>query len=126
MRHSRTCPGTYATWIQGPWKHTTPAFSKESFYDKNDKKDGFVRVPDTFFNLHARRDCTLVFSLVGLKDFYRLPAWGVDIKRSYELMTTISEDVHAHITNKDNKVIMVRITDFLVNAAFTSKTRTRI
>ena len=99
----KNMPVTYATWIQGPWKHNTCVF-KGIFYDKNGKKDGFVMVPDTFFSLHARRDCTLVFSLVGgLKDLYRLPAWGVDIKRSYELMTTITEDGHAHITNNDKE-----------------------
>ena len=82
--------------------HTTCIF-KGSFHDTNGKKVGYVTVPNTFFSLHAERDCTLVFGLVGLRGFYKLPAWGVDIKRSYELMTSITEDGHAHITNKNNE-----------------------
>ena len=70
--------------------HNTCVF-KGSFYDKNGKKARFVMVPDTFFSLHTRRDCTLVFSLVGLRDFYRLPAWGMDIKRKHR------EDINVNL-----------------------------
>ena len=96
--------------------HNTCVF-KGSFYNKHGKKAGVVMISDTFFALHQRRDCKEIFNLVGLKDFYRLPPWGIDIRQSFELMTSITKEGVAQMTNKDDEVVQVQITDRLINEA---------
>lgn len=76
--------------------HNTCVF-KSIFYNKHGKKARVVMIPDPFFALHQRRDCKENFNLVGLKDFCRLPPWGIDIMRSFELMTSIQKMVFSSL-----------------------------
>ena len=47
---------------------------------------------NTIFAMQQRDKCKAVFCLVGLQGYFRLPPWGVDVQRSYELMSKIKED----------------------------------
>lgn len=63
---------------------------------------------DTFFSLHLCRD---------FKEFYRLPPWGIYIMRNFELMTSITKDGISQMTNKDEEVVQVQITNKIINEA---------
>lgn len=78
--------------------HNTCVF-KGSFNNPQGKKVGLVMLPDTFFDVNRRKECKDMFHRVGLKGYYDLPPWGIDIQRSYELMTSINEDGGAEITH---------------------------
>lgn len=90
---------------------------KGNFYDKDQKKVGMVIPLDTFFKLHNNTECQRVFDKVGLDGYFKLPPWGIDVQRSYELMTAIDEDGHAEITDKDGVKVQVHITEEIMSEA---------
>lgn len=90
---------------------TDACLFKGTFYDKQNKKVGVVLPPENFFKLHKAKECQEVFRKVGLDGYFNLPPWGVDIQRSYELMTTIDKDGNAVLTGKDGEELTINITE---------------
>lgn len=60
-----------------------------------------------------------MFNKVGLDDYFQLlPPWGIHPQRSYELMTTIKEDVKAkNIIGTDGEELQVKIIKDLISKA---------
>lgn len=54
---------------------------------------------------------------MGLDQYFKLPPWGVDVQRAYELMTTINDEGKDTITDKEGTKLQVKITADLVSAA---------
>lgn len=65
---------------------------KGEFYDQDKKKVGMVLLPDTFFDLHQVEPNMKILRHVGLDGYFGLEPWGVDLQRTYELMTTINKE----------------------------------
>ena len=74
--------------------------------------------PEEFRRIQAHDDDAMaVFSRVGLDPYFSLPAWGVDVERAYQLLSTIEEDGSATIRGSDGQAVMVRITENTVQDA---------
>lgn len=71
---------------------------------------------EIFWELGKDKACQQTFS-----GYFNLPPWGLDIQRSYELMTLIDEDVLAAQTNKDNEKIPMVINEHIINNALKFK-----
>lgn len=83
-------------------EHNTCLF-KWSFYNKQAKKVEVVMIPNAFFDIQKRQECQQVFKKKGLNEYFQLPPWGVDVHRSYELMTYINQDGVAKMTRHEEK-----------------------
>ena len=90
--------------------------------DHNRKKVIIVKLPKTFFAIQREKGVQRVFQNVGLEEYFKLPAWGVDYQRSYELMTTLDVDNVAKITNMDGQKSRVHIDEELIANALQLKT----
>ena len=58
-----------------------------------------------------------VFRRLGLEDYFRLPPCGVDIQRSYELMTSIDAIDTAKLTDMEGEKVVVTANENLVKEA---------
>ena len=54
---------------------------------------------------------------MGLSQYFSLPPWGIDVRRAYELMTTLDDASIASISDKDGMKLQVQITEELVSEA---------
>ena len=114
---SRFGSWTLATSKWRPLKTTTPYLFKGSFYDKDVKKVGIVMTPDTFFDIPKKKECIDVFTKVGLDAYIKILAWGIDVQRSYELMTTINKEGVAKLINKEGQEVEVNFFDEIISEA---------
>lgn len=78
---------------------------------------GAIILPDSFFNLHQAQLCMDIFKMVGLDGYFKLAPSGLDFQRAYELITTISEDGVATLTNKGGEEVQVQISKALISKA---------
>ena len=59
--------------------------------------------PEEFWQFHKHVSCTDIFSKVGLDGYFNLPAWGMDVKRSYHLLDTLTEEGSSTISGPDDQ-----------------------
>ena len=74
-------------------------------------------LPSEFWQYHKHKDCLELFAKLGLKGFFALPAWGMDVKRCHQLLTTLTNDGEATIDGPDNQPMTVSITEDLIKDA---------
>jgi len=58
---------------------------------------------------------------VGLQEYFNQPPWGIDVQRSYELITSIDEDGEAQLTNNNGEVVTVEINQEFISDALKFK-----
>lgn len=96
-------------------------FETGVFEGKCKKADGQViqvnMLPDNFWAMQTHNDLIEFFYRMGLGRFFSLQPWGIDVKRAWQLMTSIEEDGIAHIEDMQNNVITVKITTNLIAEA---------
>lgn len=77
-------------------KENLRVFETRVFEGKCKKDDGQViqvnMLPNNFWTMQAHPDLAEFFSRLGLSRYFSLAPWGIDVKRSWQLMTTIGED----------------------------------
>lgn len=72
---------------------------------------------DNFWALQTHNDITEFFARMGLARYFSLRPWGIDVKRAWQLMTSIEEDGTTHIEDLDNQLITVKISIDMVAKA---------
>ena len=73
--------------------------------------------PEEFWQFHKHINCINIFSKVGLDGYFNLPAWGMDVKRSYQLLDTLTEEGNATISGPDDQPMTIAITEELIKDA---------
>ena len=102
-------------------KHNTCVFQGQ-FYDKDKTRCTYTALPDSFARVQRKKECMEIFKKVGLDGYFSLPPYGIDLKRSYELLSTIDKDGNTKIMDLDGKVTEVKIDENLINVALHFKT----
>lgn len=92
------------------------------FLNKEKKKCTYIAMPDTFERVHKTKEYMDVFKRVGLDGYFNLPPCGIDLQRSYELMSSLNEDGVARVTGLDGEEVEVKIDEALINEALHFKT----
>ena len=88
-----------------------------SFKTEADTVWSVTILPEEFWQYNKHGACSDIFSKVGLGGYFSLPAWGMDIKRCYQLLETLNEDGEATIDGPDNQPITVTITEEIIRDA---------
>lgn len=68
-------------------------------------------MPANFQEIAKQPESMNIYKAVGLDGYFKLPPCNIDIKRAHELMTTITEDGLAEITNEADEVVSVPINE---------------
>ena len=89
--------------------------------DKKGKKVHIFEMPKNFFDLQNDAQVQNVFKQVSLEGYFRLPPWGMDYQRSYELMTSIDAAGNAVLADLKGARIRVKIDEALIEKAFKIK-----
>lgn len=74
-------------------------------------------MPDNFQPIGTHKESMKVYSKVGLQVYFSLPPWGMDVKRCYQLLSTLDEEGNAKIDGPDGSQVQVKITDDMVSEA---------
>lgn len=67
--------------------------------------------------LSHHNNAARIFDKVGLMPYFSLPLWRIDVKRSYQLINTLTEEDIANIEDNEGTVVHVHITKALVSEA---------
>ena len=62
-------------------------------------------MPKNLQLLAQHNDAAKIFEKVGLLPYFSLPLWGIDVKRSYQLINTLTEEGTANIEDNEGAVI---------------------
>ncbi|KAI5060296.1 hypothetical protein GOP47_0024716 [Adiantum capillus-veneris] len=76
-----------------------------------------VMLSDSFFRMQYKPEYKVIFRRLGLENYFSLQPWGVDIQRSWELLTSIDDDGVALLTDLDGNRVKVTITEELIQEA---------
>lgn len=102
-------------------KDNLRVFETGVFEGKCKKADGQIiqvnMLPNNFWAMQAHSDLVEFYRRLGLARYFSLPPWGIDVKRAWQLMTTIGEDGMAQIEDMQNNMITVHITRSLIAEA---------
>ena len=74
-------------------------------------------LPENLQLLSKHHDTARIFDKVGLTPYFSLPPWGLDVKRSYQLLNTLTEEGTANIEDNEGTIVQVHITEALVSEA---------
>lgn len=102
-------------------EHGTCVFQGQ-FFDKDKVRCTYTTVPDSFVKVQKDKKYIDLFKRVGLDGYFSLPPCGVDLQRSYELLSSIDKDGNAKITDLDGEVTDVLIDEDIINQALKFKT----
>ncbi len=89
--------------------------------DRNGKKVHISELPKSFFDLQNDAQVQIVFRKVSLEGYFRLPPWGMDYQRSYELMTSIDANGDAILTDLTGSKVKVTIDEATIERALKLK-----
>ena len=89
--------------------------------DRKGKKVHISELPKSFFDLQNDAQVQIVFRKVSLEGYFRLPPWGMDYQRSYELMTSIDANGNAILTDLTGSKVKVTIDKATIERALRLK-----
>ena len=75
---------------------------KGELHTPDGKRVHMVDLPDTFQKLELDKDVQAIYAKLEIDGYFKLEPWGIDVKRAYELMTTINEISTVTLTGEDN------------------------
>ena len=58
-----------------------------------------------------------IYEKVGLSQYFSLPPWGIDVKRAYQVISTLTDEGAAQVEDKDGTLVQVHITKALISKA---------
>ena len=94
-------------------KKNTCIFRGE-FHTPEGTKVHMVDLPVTFQQLGHNEDIQEIYTKLGIEGYFKLKPWGIDIKRAYELMTTIDEISTVTLTGEDGIPKTMAINEYIV------------
>ena len=103
-------------------RHEACVFQGE-FYDKENKRCTYTAMPDTLKKCTRTKIIWKIFKKVGLDGYFSLPPCGVDLQRSYELMSSLNDEGVATMTNLEGEEVQVKIDEALISEALNFKTK---
>ena len=71
------------------------------FHTPEGKKVHMVALPNTFQQLGLEEKVQDVYAKLGIEFYFKLPPWGIDVQRAYEVMTIIDKIGTVTLTRKD-------------------------
>ncbi|KAI5078964.1 hypothetical protein GOP47_0006635 [Adiantum capillus-veneris] len=74
-------------------------------------------LPDNLQMLVRHQDVVTIYSKVALVPYLPLPPWGMDVKRAYQMLSSLTEEGTATIDDRDGMLVEVNITEELVSEA---------
>ena len=74
-------------------------------------------LPNTFQQLGHDKDIQEIYAKLGINGYFKLKPWGIDIKRAYEVMTTIDEIGMVTLTREDGQPQTLAINEYIVQDA---------
>lgn len=88
-----------------------------SFKTEEDNAWTISILPENFQQMCRHSDVEKIFTGVGLSQYFSLPPWGTDVKRAYQLLSTLDEDGNATIEGHDGAMRQVLIDEEMVSNA---------
>ena len=67
--------------------------------------------------LAQHNDAAKIFEKVGLLQYFSLPPWGIDVKRSYQIISTLTEEGTTQIEDNEGTLVQVNIIEALISKA---------
>ena len=65
------------------------------------KKVHMVALLDTFQQLVREKELQEIYAKLGIEGYFKLPPWGIDVQRAYELRKTIDKIRTVKLIGKD-------------------------
>lgn len=87
------------------------------FKTEEDVKWTVIILPEEIRKIAVHNDIMPFFTKVGMDVYFSLPAWGADVKRSYQLLNSLKEDGTARIDGPDGVLTTVTISEDLIRDA---------
>ena len=72
-------------------------------------------VPENLQLLAQHNDAMKIYEKVGLSQYFSLPPWGIDVKRAYEVISTLTDEGVAQVEDQDGTLVQVNITEALIS-----------
>ena len=119
----------------GPYKITKIVPSQECYRDKQtlqaynigvftstfkieeDKVWSVTILPEEIRQIQVHTDAMAIYTKVGLESYFSLPAWGMDVQKAHQLITTLQEDGTATIQDAQGQEVTVSINEETIRDA---------
>ena len=79
------------------------------FNDEDGVTTIILKVPSMVYHLQNSNQCSRIFFLIGLQNFFALKPVEIDAQRVHQFLTTITKDETCRVNGADGKVFKLKI-----------------
>ena len=74
-------------------------------------------LPEEIRQIQVHTDAMAIYTKVGLESYFSLPAWGMDVQKACQLITTLQDDGSASIQDVQGQEMIVNINEETIRDA---------